>query len=344
MTTTSSLPCVAVVGSGGTLARRVVALLERSPNVDRVVSLESFGDGEDGESLLSGVTALVHLDRWHCPVPEDDTDPQGMRLVEAASATGTTHVVAVSSAVVYGAWPDNPVPLTEDAALRPNPGGDYALGKAEMERRWGQWVDEHPGTSLTLLRPAQVVGDDDEQWLAVGLRAATRWGVGDADAPAQFVHVDDLASAVVLGVERRLDGIYNVAPEGWLEGQEVQALAGTPLRPPVPPVVAAGLARWCWSRGLGGVAPEWVPYATYSWVVAGDRLRAEGWEPTHTSAETLLDSFPVTPWSRLDSKHRRELALGGGVVGVLGLPAAAAVLARRRGRRRRHRRLAARAS
>lgn len=335
MPTTSSDRRVAVVGAGGTLGRRIVALLEESSDVASVLALDAFDEVERGRDSLSGATVLVHLDRWPCPAPADECVTEWANLIDAAPAAGIRHVVVVSSAVVYGAWPDNPVPLTEDAALRPNPGGDYALGKAELERRWGEWAQAHAGTTLAVLRPAQVVGDDDEQWLAVALRAATRWGVGDPETPAQYVHVDDVASAVVSAVEGSLDGIYNVAPEGWLEGREIQALAGTPLRPPVPPVLAAALARWCWSKGLGGVPPEWVPYATYSWVVAGDRLRTEGWEPVRTGAETLLDSFPVTPWSRLDSKHRRELTLGVALSGLLALPLAAAVLLHRRRRSRR---------
>jgi nucleoside-diphosphate-sugar epimerase len=336
MLATSHHRSVAVVGAGGTLGRLVVALLEASTAVDWVLAFENFDSAPAGETPLAGVTTVVHLDRWPCPTPDDGFAAAGMRLVDAAALGEVEHVVAVSSAAVYGAWPDNPVPLTEDAALRPNPGGDYASGKAETERRWGEWAAARPGSVLTVLRPAQVVGDDDEQWVAVALRAATRWGMGDPEAPAQFVHVEDLASAVVLSVERGLDGIYNVAPFGWLEGREIQALAGTPIRPPVPPALAATLSRWCWSRGLGGVAPEWIPYATSPWVVAGDRLRAEGWEPVRTGAQTLLDSFPATPWSRLDSRHRRELTLGGGAAAALGLPVAAVyfALARRRRARR----------
>lgn len=327
-----------MVGAGGTLGRQIVRQLEGAPAGYRVLGLDTFGPEEPG-GALDGAEVVVHLDRWSCPTPDDDCAVGGMRLVEVAEATGVDHVVAVSSAVVYGAWPDNPVPLTEDAALRPNPGSDYALGKAEAERRWGEWAGDGAAGSrlLTVLRPTQVVGDDDEQWLAVALRAATRWGVGDGEVPTQYVHVDDVASAVVLAVTQRLDGIYNVAPEGWLDGHEVQDLAGTPLRPPIPPAVVSALARWCWSRGLGGVAPEWVPYATHPWVVAGDRLRGAGWEPSHTGAQTLLDSFPVTPWSRLDSRHRRELTLGAATLAALVPPAAVAALLRRhRRRRRRH--------
>jgi nucleoside-diphosphate-sugar epimerase len=38
----------------------------------------------------------------------------------AADASGAEHVVFVSSAMVYGAFANNPVPLTEEAVLRPD--------------------------------------------------------------------------------------------------------------------------------------------------------------------------------------------------------------------------------
>ena len=42
---------------------------------------------------------------------------------------------------------------------------------------------------------------------------------GEDDPPAQFLHLDDLASAVVLAVDQRLDGVFNVAPDGWVAGR-----------------------------------------------------------------------------------------------------------------------------
>ncbi|MBW3574206.1 MAG: NAD-dependent epimerase/dehydratase family protein [Actinobacteria bacterium] len=325
---------VLIVGGDGRLRRELVARLQEAATVTRVAVV----DGCDGlEQALADAQVLVHLERQACPHPDQQVlAEETARLVDAAGAAAIDHVVVLSSAVVYGAWPDNPVPLTEDLAVRPNPGADFALRNVDIERRWATWVEGGEGRALATLRPALVVGDEAEQWLAVAVRAVTRWGIGEGDAPTQFVHVDDVAGAVATAVERRLDGVYNVAPDEWLGGEEVQVLTGTPLRPPVPPVLAGALARWCWSRGLGGVSPEMVPYATHPWVVASDRLQAEGWKPEHSCAETLVEAYPATPWTRFAASTRRVLSLGGGATVVLGVPAAAVVLLRRR--RRRHRR------
>ena len=43
---------------------------------------------------------------------------------------------------------------------------------------------------------------------------------GEDDPPAQFLHLDDLASAVVLAAEQRVStAVYNVAPDGWVAGE-----------------------------------------------------------------------------------------------------------------------------
>lgn len=324
-----------IVGGDGRLRRELVARLERSAAVDGVRMVEGCNDpGLD--DALAGAQVLVHLERQSCPDIDQEAHRQHTaQLIDAADAAGIGHVVLLSSAAVYGAWPDNPVPLTEENALRPNPGADFALDKVEVERRWATWAEGGDGRALATLRPALVVGDDAEQWLAVALRAVTRWGIGEGNGPMQFVHVEDVAAALALAVDRRLDGVYNVAPEGWMGGEQVQVLTGTPLRPPVPPPVAGALARWCWSRGLGSVAPELVPYATHPWVVASDRLRAEGWQPVHSGAETLVEAYPATPWTRFAARTRRVLSLGGGA--VVGLAPVLVALLRRRRRRRTHR-------
>ncbi|MBW3645055.1 MAG: NAD-dependent epimerase/dehydratase family protein [Actinobacteria bacterium] len=329
---------VVVVGLDGPLRHQVTALLEDSPTVERVTVLDPPGSSTDLEASLAGVTTLVDLARRPRPEPGADLVPSiaehSGALVEAAAGAGVDHVVVVSSAAVYGARPENPVPLTEEAALHPNPGAGYAVEKAEIERRWAAWAHDTEGARLAVLRPALVVGEHEERWLAVALRAASWLATVEGDAPAQFLHVDDLAAAVALAVERRLDGSYNVAPAGWLAPGEVRALTGALPRLPVPRRLATSVTRWSWHRGLGSLPPDLIAYGAQPWVVAGDRLRAEGWEARHSNAEALVEAYEGMPWTRLSPKRRQELALGTATVAVVGGPLALAAFARRWWRRR----------
>ena len=75
---------------------------------------------------------------------------------------GVRTVVRVSSATVYGAWADNPVPLTEDAPLRPNDFSPAVQG-AEVERLLSEWRAARPDVVVTTLRSAMVVGPGAER-------------------------------------------------------------------------------------------------------------------------------------------------------------------------------------
>src|SRR5207302_10276973 len=119
------------------------------------------------------------------------------RVLEAASAVTARHLVLLSSAAVYGAWANNPVPLTEDAPLRPNPGVAFAAEKAELERAAADWRDDHPGATVAVLRPTLTVAPEGSGWLARALERSSV-PVTDDEPPAQFVDIDDLAAAVDL--------------------------------------------------------------------------------------------------------------------------------------------------
>jgi nucleoside-diphosphate-sugar epimerase len=257
------------------------------------------------------------------------------RLLAAADRAGVGSLVHVSSATVYGAWPDNPVPLTEDAALRPNPGVRDAVGRAEAERLVAGWAQEHPGAPVAVLRPATVVGPGGEGWLARALAGHGAVRPGATDPPRQFVHADDLVSAVAVAVRERLDGVYNVAPDGSVAGEVLRGLtAGRPSLP-VPGRLAGMAARWAWSLHLSDLPPDLLPLVEHPWVVANDRLRAAGWEPRHSSEEAVVAGRPGSWWREMGPARRQQLALvGSGTAAATVGGAVAAMIIRARSRRR----------
>src|SRR5690606_34542115 len=208
---------------------------------------------DDLKPHLEGVAAVAHL---AASVPASPTAATGdvdvaRRVLDAAGDMGVGHVVALSSATVYGAWSNNPVPLTEDAPLRPNPGFTFAVERAEIERLTAEWRDAHPGSTATVLRPARVAAADHRDWLVRALRPAPAVPEDADEPPVQFLHLDDLARACDLARRRRLDGAYNVAPPGSIPGDLARSLAGAPPRVPVPERLASRVAHWRFRWGLG---------------------------------------------------------------------------------------------
>ena len=212
--------------------------------------------GTELKPLLEGIDVVVHLAGVVDPVPDEAlmarVNVEGTRhVLDAAASVGVRRIVRVSSATVYGAWPNNPVPLTEAAPLRPNPHFSPAVQGAEVERLIAEWRDEHPGVTVTTLRSAPVVGPGAERLPARILLGRPPLRVRGAAMPVQVVHVDDLAAALALAATRDLPGVYNVAADGWLDAAAAATLA--------PAFVLPADARRRWSgaareRGTSGSA------------------------------------------------------------------------------------------
>ena len=237
------------------------------------------------------------------------------RVLEAASAVGAEHVV-LSRAPSSTALGEQPVPITEDAPLRPNPGVTVASEKAELERTAAEWRDAHPVATVASCappspsRPMATAG-----WPA--LRRSSSLPVTDEEPPAQFLDVDDLAAAVDLARRARLDGPRNVAPDGWISGDTV-------ARSPVGAQGAAPRAG-CPPPGRPRLAMAPRAHAAFAAPVhgapVGDRQRPP--EGRRLAADQLQRGGlrrrpPGEPWATLSPRRRQELALGAVGVAVAG--------------------------
>lgn len=258
-------------------------------------------------------------------------------LLADADCLGVDHLVVVSSAMVYGAFTNNPVPLTEEAVLRPDPTFVYARQLASAEESVERWRTAHPDRSVAMLRPVVPVAASGTSSLARALTAGFGQRFGEDDPGAQFVHHHDVATAVRLAVVRRLDGAYNVAPDGSIPGDRVRALSGQRFRLPLPDRVVDVLGALRWRFERGPIPPGLRSYTRARWTVANDKLRAEGWRPTVTNEQAYVEGTEAKWWTMVTPKRRQEIALGGLVV-VLAASAAAGVVLTRRWWRQRARR------
>jgi len=287
----------------------------------------------DLAALFSGADSVVHL---ASTVTAGTLNPAEVeleaallhRVLDPLDSAAVPHLVVMSSAMVYGAWKDNPVPLTEDAPARPTPDFDWAVQRHRLERLAQQW-GQGPGRSVTVLRPAPVVSSGLGGPIGEAMLAAAPIRTGSDDPPVQFLHLDDLASAVVLATQRRLSGVFNVAPDGWLSPGELRALLGARPKIRLPMPLPKRLDRYV-ARRVGHAAPAGLlPYTRYSWVVANDRLRAEGWEPRYSSAQAFVIADAGMPWDDLNARQRQYATLvGAGAAVAAGGWAAAAWLRR----------------
>jgi UDP-glucose 4-epimerase len=306
---------IAVTGASGLVGRHLLPVLAAHPDVERVLGLDvreperrprnvDFARvdiaGAELKPLLAGIDVVVHLAGVVDPVPDVGlmarVNVEGTRhVLDAAASVGARRIVRISSATVYGAWPNNPVPLTEAAALRPNPHFSPAVQGAEVERLIAEWRADHPDVTVTTLRSAPVVGPGAERLPARILLGRPPLRVRGAAMPVQVVHVDDLAAALALVATQDLPGVYNAAADGWLEAAEARALIPRSNVPALPAEAMERFLARSWDLGLGDVPAGVVPYLTHPWVIANDKLRGVGWAPAHSNADAIREAVATLP-------------------------------------------------
>jgi nucleoside-diphosphate-sugar epimerase len=340
---------VAVTGAGSGVGTAVLRQLAASPRIAEVIGVDTAAAGPPGvtwrqmdptdprlTTAFEGATAVVHLAVDLRPDMERAAQRQrntrgAQTVLTAAFAAGVRRAVLVSSAMVYGARADNPVPLPDDAPPRAVPEASPLGDLLEIERIAETARRNHRGLAVTVLRPAIVLGAGDREPLA-GLLSAARLLVIRGHQPRwQFCHVADLAAAIEVAALDGMDGPANVACDGWLEHAELEQVTGRRSLE-LPERVAMGTAERLHRLGITPAPPGELSYLVHPWVVSCERLRAAGWEPAYTNAAAvqahLTERGERGRVPRLDA--RGATAAAGAAVALVGT----AALVRRARRRR----------
>ena len=332
---------VAVTGAAGLIGQRLVERLATDDRIDGIVALDrrrppdalvtpkmEFRDVDVRDpnvvGLLGDVDALVHLAFWMDPSRDEDAmrsvNIDGTRTVfAAAQRAGVRRLIYTSSVAVYGGHPDNDFPLTEKSPLRPNPDFNYGEQKYEVERWLWPWVEDHPEQVVTVLRPAIVAGARGDNFMTRQLEMPRLIGVKGYRPPWQFVHLEDICSAIELALHRDLPGPYNVACEGWLSHEEVVTIARkAPLE--LPEAVAFAVADRMWRLGLAEAPAGQLHHVMHPTVMSVERLLIAGWRPLFTNREALNEMVHAhRPYVNLGvvRARKRDLRLGAGVLSGL---------------------------
>ena len=245
-------------------------------------------------SRLDGIDVLVHTadDR------SLDTKPALRRghnilaaqtVLTAAAAAGVPRVILVTSTMVYGAAPDNPVPLDE-GATRVSDNSEGLMGDfAEVEELAERARRAHPGLTVTVVRPAPLVGPEMDTLLSRHFAAPRLLTVKGHEQHWQFCHEDDLASALahcaLHGVTGK-EGVVAVACEGSLPQGVVEEIAGM-KHFEVAANLAFGAVRRLHQARITPAAAGEIKFLVYPCVVDCSTLRDAGWEPAHDNESAL---------------------------------------------------------
>jgi len=356
------MPVVAVTGAAGGIGHALTSRLASSREVKKVIAIDDQRGDIEGVTWrvadvrdpalagkLTGVDVVVHADLDLSP----DTDARQRRafnvrgaqtVLTAAAAGRIGRVVLVTSSMVYGARPDNPVPLPEDTPLAADADSSVAGDMLEIEQLARRSPRAYPGLAVTVVRPAALVGDgrsaQGDPWAVDTLVTrhfeAPRLLAVKGSAPRwQFCHVEDLISALEFTVGGGIDGEFAVGCDGWLEQDEAERISGLKSIE-LPARLTFGAAQRLHRMGVTPAPAIDLRYVVYPWVVDCAALRAAGWRPrfdNEAALRVLLDQrrgrHAVA--GRRIARKEATITAAGATVAVIGT---AAIVRRAR---RRHR-------
>jgi len=299
-----------VTGGSGYIGSRLVEQLSHRGDVERIVIADirppsSFRPKAEFEQLdvtdkarvrelvtREKPNVLVHLAFLLNPIHDQDrmyeVDVGGTQnVLEAAEAAGVQQVLVTSSATAYGAFPDNPVPITEEQTVRGVPDFEYARDKAECDRLCQLWALRNPDRVMTIVRPCIVLGPNVNNYIVrLWTEQPFQLDVGGGHTPMQFVHEDDLVDGLMLLMDGRHSGAFNVGGDGTLTINELGDIIGAKRRK-MPLGVAWKLGGLMWKLRQSETPPGNLHFALHPWVVSNDKLKGVGWKPRYSTREAF---------------------------------------------------------
>jgi UDP-glucose 4-epimerase len=205
-----------------------------------------------------------------------------MNLLAAAGASGSPvrHVVVKSSTLVYGSSARDPNTFSE-TTRRAGP-ATHSIERAliDAENLVRDFSEDNPGTLVTVLRFANVLGPNLTTAISRCLSRPLCPAIFGFDPLLQFVEEDDVVRSLLHVTHGAIPGLYNVAGEGRLPWSEVATRCGTHRVPlsPYSPLKIHPLAR------LFDMPPELNDLLRYGRGVDTRRLLATGFAYGSTSA------------------------------------------------------------
>ena len=298
---------VGLTGATGHLGSRLLPLLLADPAVaivrsvarrplaaaPKLVHTQADLRSDSARRALAGVDVLFHLGfaLWR------SRDAAHLNWDGTANmlAARPGRVVLASSAAVYGAWPDNPVPLLEDHWPRPNRQCRYAVEKLRAERLCA-------GSAPTLsLRIAAVLGPHADPRVLQAVRALrlgvpALWG---KHAAVQFLDEDDAAAALHRAGRSEATGVVNIAPADWLSDRAVARVVHRPVLR-LPRSIALAGSEAMYRLGLAPFGSDRAilidgPLA----LDPGLAARVLGWQATRPSAQVLAAALQLPARGRV---------------------------------------------
>jgi UDP-glucose 4-epimerase len=148
-------------------------------------------------------------------------------ILELSQKFRAKKVVILSTHHVYGALPDNPMFLKEDAPLRASFKYAELRDVVEMDQMCTNWMWKNQNDIETIvLRPSNIIGPQIKNSITQYLKTPYAPLPIDYNPMFQFIHEFDMASMIVNALDKLTTGIYNVTGDDVISLHDAAEIIG----------------------------------------------------------------------------------------------------------------------
>lgn len=244
---------VLITGAAGALAKHVIDIIKpdyeivgvdfrglRAEHPDTIDYEVDFNKRTFEDIFVEhDFTAIVHLGRIQSSQLDRNRRFSSnvigtRRLLRLAEKYGVEQVVVFSTYHVYGADPNNPAPIDEDYPLQAANLHAELVDAVELDSLANIHLYKHPELNLHVLRPCNIAGPGVNNAMSRLMSQSVTPCLAGFSPLMQFIHVEDMARAIVACLNKPRAGVYNVAPDDWIAWQDALRLAGCRRLPVLP--------------------------------------------------------------------------------------------------------------
>ena len=301
-----------VTGSSSHLAKVLLPMLCEHPKISHVKGVDinpgnfehkkfSFSNIDVRDTALSqhmnGCDVVIHLafvvlrstlkqQRKNRELIHDINVNGSTNVFQQANKLGFKKIIHLSSAAVYGAWPNNPNSINENQARQVMKGFSYAEDKNEVED-WLDNLEKNSKIDIIRLRPHVILGPQSQPFLLSLIRQPFYPKLPDPQPLSQCIWENDVADAIIKSVFSNASGAFNLAAEPAISFKEMIQMSHR-FSIPVPIKLLRFTHKYLWHISSVGEEPGWLDGMPYSLAIDSSKAKNElGWEPQHSTYDCI---------------------------------------------------------
>lgn len=236
---------------------------------------------------LAWIVSPVHANKLKTAYEIDYTGTT--KILQYCKLSSVNHIIFMSSTLAYGALKDNCHILTEKDPLRANMSFHYSYHKKLVETEIVQpFIKENPNIKVTILRASAFLSQDVSNYVADVLKAKILpVMIGGRNTRIQFMHIQDLLDVISKIIEKRVIGIFNVAPDDYVIMKNLpKLLPGHKVY--VPELLARFSIKIAWFLHINSAPSSYLDFVRYEFIASNEKLKKElEWKPKFSTSEAI---------------------------------------------------------